>query len=159
MSAKCNCRSTAQRQIQRAPKKLISRLAILACCGACLAFQGAPAASPPQPAFLSPTALAATPEGKWLFVACATARQIAVFDVTRGTLAKPIPLPDAPSGLALSPDGARLYVTCAAPQSHVSVLDATSGKVLATLSAGHTAMAPVLSRDGKTPLQQRHQRD
>ena len=105
---------------------------------------------PPPPAYLSPTALAATPEGKWLFVACATARQIVVFDVASGTLAKPIPLPDAPSGLVLSQDGARLYVTCAAPQSHVSVLDAASGKVLATVPAGHTAMAPVLSRDGKT---------
>jgi YVTN family beta-propeller protein len=150
MSAKCNSRSTAQRQLQRTRKRPISQLAILACCGACLAFREAPAASPPQPAYLSPTALAATPEGKWLFVACATAKQIAVLDVARGTLAKPIPLPDAPSGLALSPDGARLYVTCAAPQSHVSVLDAASGKVLANLPAGHTAMAPVLSGDGKT---------
>ena len=125
-------------------------LRFLACCAVCLAFREAPAALPPPPAYLSPTALAATPEGKWLFVACATARQIVVFDVASGTLAKPIPLPDAPSGLVLSQDGARLYVTCSAPQSHVSVLDAASGKVLATVPAGHTAMAPVLSPDGKT---------
>ena len=59
-------------------------------------------------------------------------------------------MPHTPTGLALSPDGARLYVTCAAPQSSVRVLDTGSGKVLATLPAGHTATAPVLSPDGKT---------
>jgi YVTN family beta-propeller protein len=52
--------------------------------------------------------------------------------------------------LALSPDGARLYVTCAAPQSSVRVLEVGSGKPLATIPAGHTAMAPVVSPDGKT---------
>jgi YVTN family beta-propeller protein len=52
--------------------------------------------------------------------------------------------------LALSSDGARLYVTCAAPQSSIRVLDTSSDKVLATLPAGHSATAPVLSPDGKT---------
>jgi YVTN family beta-propeller protein len=150
MSVRHNSYPTTQLQVKRAGKRSISRLVILACCGACLAFREARAATPPQPTCLSPTAVAATPEGKWLFVACATGKQIVAFDVARGTVAKSVPLPDAPSGLALSPDGARLYVTCAAPQSHVSVLDAASGKVLATLPAGHTAMAPVLSGDGKT---------
>ena len=59
-------------------------------------------------------------------------------------------MPHSPSGLALSPDGARLYVTCAAPQSSVRVLETSSGKTLATIPAGHTAMAPVISPDGKT---------
>jgi YVTN family beta-propeller protein len=53
-------------------------------------------------------------------------------------------------GLALSSDGGRLYVTCAAPSSTVCILDAASGKTVATIPAGHTAMAPVLSPDGKT---------
>ena len=118
---------------------------------------------PPQPAPLSPAALAATPDGTRLFIACATANQVAVFDLASGAVTKRISVPRSPSGLALSPDGARLYVTCAAPQSSVRVLDTGSGKTLATLPAGHTAMAPVLSPDGKDPvrlqpLQQRHQR-
>ena len=50
----------------------------------------------------------------------------------------------------LSPDGTRLFVTCAGPASQVCVMDTASGKVLKTLAAGHTALSPVLSPDGKT---------
>ena len=59
-------------------------------------------------------------------------------------------MPGEPSGLALSPDGTRLFVTCAAPSSQVCVMDAVSGKVMRPLPAGHTALSPVLSPDGKT---------
>jgi len=95
-------------------------------------------------------ALAAAPDGTRLFVACAASKQVAVFDLATGAVTRRITVPRSPSGLALSADGARLYVTCAAPQSSVRVLDAASGKTLATFPAGHTAMAPVLSPDGKT---------
>ncbi|MBM3888060.1 MAG: c-type cytochrome, partial [Verrucomicrobia bacterium] len=57
---------------------------------------------------------------------------------------------DSPLGLALTPDGARLYVTCAAPLSSVAIVDTAVGKPIGTIPAGHTAMAPVLSPDGKT---------
>jgi YVTN family beta-propeller protein len=90
------------------------------------------------------------PDGTRLFIACATANEVAVFDVSSGTVTRHIAVPHTPSGLALSSDGARLYVTCAAPQSSIRVLDTASDKVLATLSAGHSATAPVLSPDGKT---------
>ncbi len=96
---------------------------------------------------LSPTALAATPDGKTLFIACDTARQVASFDLPSGTIVTRLPVPDSPSGLALSADGLRLYVTCAAPHSTVCVLDTLSGKTLATIPTEHTAMAPVLGHD------------
>jgi DNA-binding beta-propeller fold protein YncE/mono/diheme cytochrome c family protein len=99
---------------------------------------------------LSPTALAASPDGQYLYVACATARQVLVFNTGQRQAAKRFALPGAPSGLALSPDGTRLFVTCAAPTSQVCILDAASGKVLRTLAAGHTALSPGLSPDGKT---------
>jgi YVTN family beta-propeller protein len=60
-----------------------------------------------------------------------------------------IDLPGSPSGMALSRDGQHLYVTCAAPISKVCVVATESGKVRATFSAGHTALAPVLSPDEK----------
>jgi YVTN family beta-propeller protein len=126
------------------------RTAVLAACLACFAPHTAPAASLPQPGSLSPAALAATPDGRRLFIAGATANEVAVFDLASGVVTRQISVPHTPSGLAVSPDGARLYVTCAAPQSSVRVLDTGSGKVLATLPAGHHATAPVLSPDGKT---------
>ena len=126
------------------------RTALVAACLAWFAPHAAPAASLPQPGSLSPAALTATPDGTRLFISCATANEVAVFDLASSAVTRRISVPHTPTGLAVSPDGARLYVTCAAPQSSVRVLDAGSGKVLATLPAGHTATAPVLSPDGKT---------
>ena len=102
------------------------------------------------PAYLSPAALAASPDGKTLYVACATAEEVLAFDVASSKVTRRIAVPDAPTGLALSADGGRLYVTCAAPASRVAVVETASGKVTGTLPAGHTATGPVLSPDGKT---------
>jgi YVTN family beta-propeller protein len=85
-----------------------------------------------------------------MFIAYATANQVAVFDVASGKTAKTIEMPDSPLGLALSSDGKQLFVTCAAPSSSVCIVDTGSGKITATIPAGHTAMAPVPSPDGKT---------
>ena len=103
-----------------------------------------------EPAYLSPTALAATADGQILYVACATAGQVAVFDTTTRKIARTIAVPDSPVGLALAPDGKTLYVTCAAPESTVCVVDTAKAKVTAKIPAGHTTLAPVLSPDGKT---------
>ena len=105
-----------------------------------------PAAKAP---WLSPSTMATSGEGKLLYVGCATANEVAVFDTAENKVTRKIAVPGSPSGLTLSADGARLYVTCAAPVSQVCVVEASSGKVLDTMAAGHTAMAPVLSPDGK----------
>ncbi len=99
---------------------------------------------------LSPAALAASPDGQNLYVACSTAKQVLFLNTAQRRITKRLALPAEPSGLALSPDGAQLYVTCAGPASQVCVLDIPSGKMLQTLAAGHTALSPVLSPDGKT---------
>jgi YVTN family beta-propeller protein len=53
-------------------------------------------------------------------------------------------------GLALSSDDKQLFVTCAAPESRVCIVDVAKRKIVTTIRAGHTAMAPVLGPDGKT---------
>lgn len=103
-----------------------------------------------EPAYLSPAVLVASPDGQTLYVACATAHQIAVFDVVKGQVTRTIATPQSPTGLALSADGTRLYVTCAGAVSEVCVVDTASAQITAKLTAGHTATAPVLSPDGKT---------
>ena len=99
---------------------------------------------------LSPTALAVTPDGATIFIACATADLVATFDPATGKMVRTTAVPASPSGLAISGDGFRLYVTCAAPASVVCIMDTVTGKLVGRLPAGHTAMSPVLSPDGKT---------
>jgi YVTN family beta-propeller protein len=99
--------------------------------------------------YLSPFALAADNEGKNLFVAEATAKQVAVFNTGEGKVTKVISLPEQPTGLALAPDGQLVYVTAGGPEGKVYAVDLKSGKINNTLPAGHTPVAPVVSSDGK----------
>jgi YVTN family beta-propeller protein len=99
---------------------------------------------------LSPVALAASSDGKVLYVACATANRVLCFDVASRKVLNSIPMPESPSGLALSADDKRLYVTCTAPESKVCIVDVSKPAIVETIPVGHTAMAPVLSPDGKT---------
>ena len=104
-----------------------------------------------EPVYLSPIALAATPDGKTIFIACNTANEVAVFDVATSKVTRRVSVPAPPTGLTLSADGARLFVTCAAPASRVCIIDTAKGKVTDTIpTAGHSATGPVLSPDGKT---------
>ena len=109
-----------------------------------------PAASPADPTWFSPTALAASPDGQLLYAACATAGQVTVFDLGTQTVSRHIAVPASPLGLALTADGRTLYVTCAAPESTVCIVDTAQARVMAKIPAGHTTMAPVLSPDGRT---------
>ncbi|MHC4594496.1 MAG: cell surface protein, partial [Planctomycetota bacterium] len=100
--------------------------------------------------YLSPLDVVADKAGRTLYLAEATANQIAVFDVEAGKVTKVISVPARPSGLALAPDGSKLYVTGAAPDGRVFVVNLQTGNVTKRLPAGHTPIAPVVSPDGKT---------
>jgi YVTN family beta-propeller protein len=100
--------------------------------------------------YFSPAALAATSDGKTLFVACGTANRVLRFDTARENILDSATMPASPSGMVLSADGKILYVTCAAPESEVCIVDAAKLKITGTISAGHTALSPVLTPDGKT---------
>ncbi len=133
-------------------RKPMNRLMWITACSAAVAVTacylvGAPAA---ESKYLSPVALVADQAGKTLYVAEATAKQVAVLDVAGGKVTKNLALPAAATGLALSPDGKRLYVTCGVADGSVVVIDLPGGKVSATLPAGHSPVSPVVSPDGKT---------
>lgn len=98
--------------------------------------------------YLGPIAVAAAPDGRMLYVACADARQVAWVELPGGQVSRRVTVPGEPSGLALLPDGARLIVTCAAPQSRIVVLDAATGEQRAAFPAGHTAAGATPSPDG-----------
>lgn len=96
-----------------------------------------------------PCAAVASPDSRTLYVACADSRQVAWIDLGTGQIVRRIDVPAEPTGLALSRDAGRLIVSCAAPASVVAVFDAETGDQVAEISAGHTAMSPVVSPDGK----------
>ncbi len=113
--------------------------------------QTLPQSDPPfSPEESSPVALAVTPDGKRLWIACATEPQLVAVDSPDGRIARRIRIPATPSGLALSPDGTHLYVTCAAASSTVCVIEEATGQTTRQFPAGHTATAPVLGLDGHT---------
>jgi DNA-binding beta-propeller fold protein YncE len=83
--------------------------------GSCLLMFGCVhRAAAADPAYLSLSALAASSDGKHLFVACTTSRQIAVLDLHSQQVSRRMALPGEPSGLVVSASSARLYVTCSA---------------------------------------------
>lgn len=96
---------------------------------------------------LSPSALAVTREGRFIFVACATANQIAVFDTAVDQVTDRIEVPAQPLGLAMTKNNQRLYVVCSAPASIVCEIDLKTKRILQRVATGHTSMSPVLSPD------------
>lgn len=100
--------------------------------------------------YLSPTAVVSDLNGKTLYIAEATAKQAAVFDVGSTTISAEIAVAAEPTGLALTNDGKLLYVTCAAPEGSICVIDTDALKIIKQFPAGYGARAPVLSPDGKT---------
>jgi YVTN family beta-propeller protein len=98
----------------------------------------------------SPSAIAASPDGRTLYLACATGARVDVVDTASAAVARTIRMPGPATGIVLSADGKRLYVTCAAAASRVAVVDAASGRSVASIATGHTSHSPALSPDGKT---------
>lgn len=115
-------------------------LVVFAACAGALADDHAP---------LGPSAIAVSRDGQSLVVCLTDAAQLAIVDLARAGEIRKVRVPAAPTGLAPSPDGRRWYVTCAAHASSVHELDSSSGEILASLPAGHTATGPALSPDGR----------
>lgn len=99
---------------------------------------------------LSPAALVAGRDGEVLYVAEATADQVAVFDIASGEVTQMIPVTQRPMGLAVSADGNRLYVTSAVAEGLVQVIDVRHGEVVDSIAVGHTPVAVVPAPDGQT---------
>ncbi len=100
-----------------------------------------------RPKYLSPCAMAASPDGNRLYVAEQTAKQIAVVDIANRSIVATIKLPNEPTGIAVAPNG-MLYVTCSSdlwPNGMVCEVHPVRARVLRRLPAGHGARSPVVS--------------
>ncbi len=129
----------------------LDRLRVLALIGAVCASLVLPAAAwaAKSAGWVGPSLVTASPDGKLLMVACPDAQEILVVDVAANKVKAKIAVPAEPTGLVFDRHSGRLYVTCAAPQSTVCAIDVAAGKIVASLPAGHTAIAPAVSPDGK----------
>ena len=99
--------------------------------------------------FLSPVSVAASNDGKTLYIAHATAGQIAVFDIASGKVIKTISVGDKPLGIAISTDGTSLYVTSAVASGCLQIVDAARGAVIDTIETGHSPVAVTILPGGK----------
>lgn len=130
-------------------RRLIIAVACLGALAGWIALKAAAIDRPSAPASLGPVSIAATPDGSRVIVACEDARRLLLVDTARSAVVGQLTVPFTPTGLALNREATRLYVTCAAPHSVVAVVELPAFKLQGTLPAGHTAMAPTLSPDGR----------
>jgi YVTN family beta-propeller protein len=98
------------------------------------------------PTFLSPVALVKGAGG--IYVAEASAAQVAVFDVEKGAVSAVLAMPGSPTGLALTADGKTLLVTIGEPKGLLALVDTASGK-LRQIAVGHSPSAVAVSPDGR----------
>lgn len=105
------------------------------------------------PKYISPTALAASSDGKYVYIAEQQMKQVAQFDCSLNRVVKTFSVPNEPTGVAVAKNGELIYVTCASdrwPAGFVCVVSTVTGKVIKRIAAGHYARCPVLSPDGGT---------
>jgi YVTN family beta-propeller protein len=100
-----------------------------------------------NPKYLSPCDMVGSLDGKQLYVAEQTAKQIAVVDLASKTVLKNIKLPNEVTGIAIGANGL-LYATCSSdlwPDGMVCEVSPERGRVLRRMPAGHGARSPVIS--------------
>ncbi len=98
--------------------------------------------------YLSPEYSAGTPDGKTLFVTCATSDSLLLFDTVHRKLSGEWILRCKPSGVAAVGDDT-VYVTGGGIAGMLYKLGA-QGKPVGEVATGHTSLSPVVSSDGAT---------
>ena len=98
--------------------------------------------------FLGPTDLVFLPDRQQLIVALLEASRIDVIDIRSHRRQRHISLPLPATGLAIDPRANLLYVTAGKSFSKIYVIDVCKQKIIRTIAAGHSAISPVLNRQG-----------
>jgi len=83
----------------------------------------------------SPTGLAASPDGKWLYVTNGEIGKVSYINMSSYRVTGTIPVGNMPCGIAMSPDGGTAYVTNYLDNT-VSVINTTDRKANGTINVG-----------------------
>ena len=98
--------------------------------------------------YKSPTALAVSAGGDWVYVANHTADSVSVINTGSGQVEAEIPVGRGPRGMVLSPDGERLYVALRRDHA-VGVVNLSQRRLLDSIACGYEPWDMVLSPDGR----------
>jgi len=99
--------------------------------------------------YKSPTALAVSHNGKWVYVANHTANSVSVISTGSGRVEAEIPVGRGPKGMVLSPDNEKLYVALSRDHA-VGVVILDQWRFWGSIACGYEPWDLVLSPDGKT---------
>lgn len=94
-----------------------------------------------------PEQVAASPDGRTLFVASEDTGRAVFIDVASGHVRSTAAVGGEPEGIAVRPDGRVVYVTSESDSS-IAVLDARSARVLAHVPVGERPRGIAFTRDG-----------
>lgn len=100
--------------------------------------------------YLSPLSVAHSRNGDMLFIAQATADRVDFYKVDSAKVIKTVDLSGPASGITVSPDGNTLYATAGGYDGKLFIIDIKNAAVTDTISVGHSPIAPVIGKDGKT---------
>ncbi|MGE5113390.1 MAG: beta-propeller fold lactonase family protein [Acidobacteriaceae bacterium] len=99
--------------------------------------------------YLSPSEIAVSQDGRWLYVVCERSDELLVVDAHTQKVAKRVPIGHVPRGLSLSPDQKQIYVT-SSWTDRIEVIDATSLTVVKELTTGFEPISVVADHSGST---------
>jgi YVTN family beta-propeller protein len=99
--------------------------------------------------YKSPTALAVSHDGSWVFVANHTADSVSVISTGSGRVDAEIPVGRGPKSVVLSPDGETLYVALSRDHA-VGIVNLAQRRLLRSIACGYEPWDLALSPDGRT---------
>ena len=99
--------------------------------------------------YLSPSEMALSPDGRWLYVVCERSDQLLAIDTQTRTVVRRIAVGHVPRGLAVSADGRQVFVANSW-NDNVSVIDAGTLEIVRTVATGFEPTGVVPDRPAKT---------
>ncbi|MHC4371008.1 MAG: YncE family protein, partial [Planctomycetota bacterium] len=99
--------------------------------------------------YKSPTTLAVSPDGNWVYVANHTADSVSVIGAGSGRVEAEIPVGRGPKGVVLSTDGEKLYVALSRDHA-VGIVNLGQQRLSGSIACGYEPWDLVLSPDGRT---------
>jgi YVTN family beta-propeller protein len=92
---------------------------------------------------------AASPDGKWIYVANESDDTVDIVDMQTLTVTKKVPLSGRPNNIAVTPDGRKVYTAIAQSPGALEVLDTSTNEIIATISVHGGVHNTYVTPDGK----------